>query len=191
MKKLLGILVLSLLLSSNAFAATDEIFKCTPKVTSQKEQAKKDLNFRLISTQSQMQKFVTYNDKDDVAMAWFYNEKFLKQKMGVTGYKSYTEWTTYEFNDYLPEEYTITNYVMTERKKDGKLLLAGSIIITSENYYKEFSELEKLRNEHKNNEEAYFKMFKENTSKLYKYFEKRWNMIGVKKLRIAWDCNKE
>ena len=54
--------------------------------------------------------------------------------MGVTGYKSYTEWTTYEFNDYLPEEYTITNYVMTERKKDGKLLLAGSIIITSENY---------------------------------------------------------
>ena len=168
MKKLPLYVFLGLMLVSNVFAATVEDFKCTPKKTSQKEQAKKDLNFRLISTQSEKQKFVTYNNKDDVAMAWFYNEKFLKQKMGVTGYKSYNEWTTYEFNDYLPEEYTITNYVMTERKKDGKLILAASIIITSENYHKEFSELEKLRNEHKNNEEEYFKMFKEDTSKIYK-----------------------
>ena len=79
MKKLFLYVFLGLLLSSNAFAATVEDFKCTPKMTSQKEQAKKDLNFRIISTQSEMQKFVTYNNKDDVAMAWFYNEKLLKQ----------------------------------------------------------------------------------------------------------------
>ena len=188
MKKLSIYVFLVLMLCSNAFAATVEDFKCTPKKTSQKEQAKKDLNFRLISTQSEKQKFVTYNNKDDVAMAWIYNEEFLKQKMKITGYKSYTEWTTYEFNDYLPEEYTVTNYVMTERKKDGRLILAGSVIITSEYYHKEFSELEKLRNEHKNNEEKYFKMFKKDTSRIYKHYEQRWNS-QIKYAKIAWDCN--
>ena len=190
MKKLFLYVFLGLLLGSNAFAATVEDFKCTPKETSQKEQAKKDFNFKLISTQSEKQKFVTYNNKENVAMAWIYNEELLKQKMKITGYKSYTEWTTYEFNDYFPEEYTVTNYTMTERKKDGRLLLAGSVVMTSEYYHKEFSELEKLRNEHKNNEEKYFTMFKKDTSRIYEHFGQRWNS-QAKSAKIAWDCNKQ
>ena len=81
MKKLFLYVFLGLLLASNTFAATVEDFKCTPKKTSQKEQAKKDFNFKLISTQSEKQKFVTYNNKENVAMSWIYNEELLKQKM--------------------------------------------------------------------------------------------------------------
>ena len=198
MKRLLAylFLVLGLLLSVNAFAEKIESFKCTPKKTSQKHQAKNDLNFTLVSTKSEHQKFVTYNIEDNVAMAWVYPEEVLKQR-GVTGYKSYTEWTTYEYNfwDYFLEEYTVTNYMMTERKKDERLILSGTVLTTSEYYFKKFSELENLRNEHKNEEEEYFKMFKKDTSEIYQHFEQRWGdsqnvSSSIKRALIAWDCKK-
>ena len=128
MKKLLAILVLSLLLISNAYAEKIESFKCTPKKTSKKHQAKNDLNFMLVSTKSETQKFVNYNIEDNTALARVYNEEFLKSR-GIDDYTSYTEWATFEYNfwDYFPEQYTVTGYMLTERK-DGKLLLAGTVL---------------------------------------------------------------
>ena len=197
MKKFISILTLILLSYVSVHAETVEVFVCKPKKTSQKHQAKNNYNFMLVSTNSEIQKYVTYDLEDNVAMAWIYTEKYLKEKMGVKGYKSYSEWTTYEYNiwDYFPKEYTVTNYIMTERKKDGRLILSGTVLTTSEYYFNKFSELEKLRNEHKNEEEKYFKMFKKNTSEIYKHFEQRWGdsqnvSSSVKRALLAWDCNK-
>ena len=208
MKKLLSIIVLSLLLNGNAFATTVEDFKCTPKKLSQKhsDKAKNDYNFMLVSTNSETQKYVTYNIEDNVAMAWVYTEKFLVEKMGVTGYKSYTEWTTIEYNfwDYFPEEYTVTNYMLTNRKKDGRLVLAATILGTNEliansneREHNDFLKLEKLRNEHTDNKEKYFAMFKKDTKKLYSHFGTNWNIeakrIGKsnsKAALIGWNCKK-
>ena len=206
MKKFISILALILLSYVSVHAETVEVFVCKPKKTSHKHQAKNDYNFMLVSTNSEIQKYVTYDLEDNVAMAWFYPEKILVEKMGVTGYKSYVEWTTFEYNfwDYFPEEYTVTNYIMTNRKKDGRLVLAATILGTnewtansSEREHNDFLKLEKLRNEHKDNKEKYFEMFKKDTKKLYGYFEIRWNIeakrIGKsnsKAALIAWDCNK-
>ena len=195
MKKLLGIIVLGLLLSVNAFAEKIESFKCTPKKTSQKHQAKNDLNFMLLSTNSEIQKFVNYNIEDNTALARVYNEEFLKSK-GIDNYKSYNEWATFEYNfwDYFPGEYTVTGHMLTERK-DGRLALSGTVLTTSEYYYKEFSESKKKRDAHKNNDEKYFEMFLKDSTRIGDHHSQRWSdsqnvSSSVKRALIAWDCKK-
>jgi len=79
MKKLLSIIILGLLLSVNAFAATVEDFKCTPKKTEQKEQAKKDINFRLISTKNEKIKFLTYDFENIISLVILKSKSVLKQ----------------------------------------------------------------------------------------------------------------
>ena len=190
MKKLLGILVLGLMLGSNAFAATVEDFKCTPKKTEQKEQAKKDINFRLISTKNEKAKFLTYDLENIISFVMLESKSVLKQ---FKNYKSMHKWFTYEFDDYLPETYSVTQYVMTENKKNGDLVLAATIIDTSQYYYDTFLNLDKLKNEHQKNEEKFFVMTLELAAQIQEHMMGRWCSTDATKQerKIAWNCNKK
>ena len=198
MKKLFSIIfVIGLLWCNVSVAETIESFKCTPKKTSKKHQAKNDLNFMLVSTKSKTQKFVNYNIEDNTALARVYNEEFLKSR-GIDDYTSYTEWATFEYNfwDYFPEQYTVTGYMLTERK-DGKLLLAGTVLIlghtlaTSEYYYEEFLESQKKRNTHKNNDEKYLEMSLKDSTRIGDHHAYRWNDTNdSERALIAWNCKK-
>ena len=120
MKKILGVIFLSLVLSGNAYAEKIEVFKCKPKNTKYEEQAENNFNFQLISTQSKTQKFIRYNSSEDVALANVIDEEALKNNQ-INNYKSYHQWVTYEYDfwSYFPEAFTVTAYTLTERKKDG------------------------------------------------------------------------
>ena len=192
MKKLLGILVLGLLLSGNAFATTVEDFKCTPKKTEQKEQAKKDINFRLISTKNEKIKFLTYDLENIISLVVILESRsVLKQYKNI---KSIHLWFTYEFDDYLPETYSVTRYVMTENKKNGDLVLEAIVIDTSQYYYDTFLNLDKLKNEHQKNEEKFFVMTDELGALIQKHHMERWHNYSdatKQERKIAWNCNKK
>jgi len=104
------------------------------------------------------------------------------------------KWFTYEFDDYLPETYSITQYVMTENKKNGDLVLWGTVIDTSQYYYDTFLNLDKLKNEHQKNEEKFFVMTLELTSQIQEHMMARWdnssNVMNQER-KLAWNCNKK
>ena len=190
MKKLLSIIILGLLLSVNAFAATVEDFKCTPKKTEQKEQAKKDINFRLISTKNEKIKFLTYDLENIISLVILESKSVLKQ---FKNYKSMHKWFTYEFDDYIPETYSVTQYVMTENKKNGDLVLWGTVVDTSQYYYDTFLNLDKLKNEHQKNEEKFFVMTDELGALIQKHHMERWHNYSdatKQERKIAWSCEK-
>ena len=192
MKKLFSIIfVIGLLLNGNAFATTVEDFKCTPKKTEQKEQAKKDINFRLISTENEKVKFLTYDLENIISLVMLQDKSVLKQ---FKNYKSMHKWFTYEFDDYLPETYSVTRYVMTENKKNGDLVLEAIVIDTSQYYYDTFLNLDKLKNEHQKNEEKFFVMGAELYVLIHEHYTARWynssNVMNQER-KIAWNCNKK
>ena len=198
MKKLfLSILVICSLLGGNAYAEKIDVFKCKPKNTKYEEQAENNFNFQLISTQSKTQKFIRYNSSEDVALANVIDEEALKNYQ-INNYKSYHQWVTYEYDfwSYFPEAFTVTTYTLTERKKDGKLVLAGTIITTSEYYYNEFLESKIKRKKNKEIKNEYLKMFSIDTLRMGTHHGQRLQdsqnvSSSVSRAFIGWDCLKQ
>ena len=184
-------------MSGNAYAEKIEVFKCKPKNTKYEEQAENNFNFQLISTQSKTQKFIRYNSSEDVALANVIDEEALKNNQ-INNYKSYHQWVTYEYDfwSYFPEAFTVTAYTLTERKKDGKLVLAGTIITTSEYYYNEFLESKIKRKKIKEIKNEYLKMFSIDTLRMGTHHGQRLQdsqnvSSSVSRAFIGWDCLKQ
>ena len=88
-------------------------------------------------------------------------------------------WFTYEFDDFFSETFTVSQYIMTENKKNGNIVLAASIVDTSEYYFNEFSKLDESKNMILKNEDELIKVSIDISTKINDYFNKRWAMLII------------
>ena len=205
MKKLfLSILVLGLLLGGNGYAEKIEVFKCKPKKIAdpakvekylpdeRKIDSRKNLDFSFMHTLDRNYKFIKSDFRNNYTLVEVLNKSILKQ---YKHYKSMHIWFTYEFDDFFSETFTVSQYIMTENKKNGNIVLAASIVDTSEYYFNEFSKLDESKNMSLKNEDELIKVSIDISTKINDYFNKRWaissSTYNLKQAGTAWDCLKQ
>ena len=191
MKKLFLYVFLGLLLGSNAFAAAVEDFKCLfDSVKSNGTiNVEKIIKLRINSTEDKTKKIVNIDNVENISAADYSDEKSLK-KTKLRRYTSFYIWFSYEFNQYLPEKYSATRYILVEENKQFTLFALP--IETKKYHLDEFSKIVNSIKENKNNKQKFLQLKIELLDKIEKHHISRRNSgVLFKYGNLYWNCNKQ